>query len=326
MRFARRLSEEGLFKLQDMTRGMDGNWWKDLLKLWRPSGTPAGEHGLRLAIRNGYMNFYFRGQSIAKVCFGPGGTPRVETHEKYVEDNRTGQKYAKLIGSDIYLPGSDRPLERKYEVETTLRGWIERAKGHPCKEKGYLCEEKVFVDELVGANACVIDLEMGLPACGARTSALRIDLVTLSKRNDEVCLGFREAKLINDARLRSHGTPEVFKQIYDYKKFLDFDGNKACVRNAYHETCKILIKLKEMAEGCGNLGITLHEAITEAAADKSKITISQRVGLVILKNGENGGGSNWSKHKKKLEQNNVQLIILEGNDPADRSLQGLEEC
>jgi hypothetical protein len=45
------------------------HWWKDLLTLWRPSGQPTKEdYGLRLAIRDGYMNFYRRGQSVARVA------------------------------------------------------------------------------------------------------------------------------------------------------------------------------------------------------------------------------------------------------------------
>ena len=37
---------------------------RDLLAEWAPSGTPGS---LRLAVRNGYLNFYHLGQSVSKV-------------------------------------------------------------------------------------------------------------------------------------------------------------------------------------------------------------------------------------------------------------------
>ena len=57
----------------------ENRWLCDLLHHWHPSGDPIGrdtdqegkEH-LRLAIRNGYLNFYRAGQSVAKVGFDDG--------------------------------------------------------------------------------------------------------------------------------------------------------------------------------------------------------------------------------------------------------------
>ncbi len=42
------------------------------------------EDHLRLAIRNGYLNFYRRGQSVAKVGFDRAGNLQAKIHNKYV--------------------------------------------------------------------------------------------------------------------------------------------------------------------------------------------------------------------------------------------------
>lgn len=55
--FKRRISTAGLKALHAMANDAGENWWKDLLSLWRPSGQPCGKDGLRLAIRDSYLNF-----------------------------------------------------------------------------------------------------------------------------------------------------------------------------------------------------------------------------------------------------------------------------
>ena len=153
--FKRRISTAGLKALHAMANDAGENWWKDLLSLWRPSGQPCGKDGLRLAIRDGYLNFYFHGQSIAKVCFGHGGVPRIETHVKYVAEGQPVQDHAKLVGNQISLPHSDTVLP--YNGVRTMHEWIDRA-------SQYTHNEKLFVDEIVTGNESVIDVEMALPA------------------------------------------------------------------------------------------------------------------------------------------------------------------
>jgi len=312
--FSRSLSPAGLTALHAMASEGGGNWWKDLLSLWRPSGQPAGKDGLRLAVRDGYLNFYSQGQSIAKVCFGRGGAPRVETHVKYVADGQQDQKYAKLAGQTITLPSGERTLP--YDGLKTLRQWIGRASGHTTNEKS-------FVDELVAANSAIIDLEMGLPAWGSRKSALRVDLVALTKVSDGAHLAFWEAKFINDSRLRSRTEPKVLKQIKDYEAFLDYSDHSERVQAAYRETCKLLVQFKSMAERNGHPGVALDEAIFEAAAGKSQVIIERPLRLVILKDTENGGGGNWRQHESKLKEGGASFIVLDGGKPLDRRLPGL---
>jgi hypothetical protein len=145
--FTRTLRPNALEALRRLAEGPDENWWKDLLGLWRPSGSVAGPRGLRLAIRKNYLNFYLRGQSVARVGFTPACEPYVETHVKYAFGCReTAQKYARLQGTGIRHPITGSILG--YEGLSTLHLWIKRADVH----KGI---EKSCVDDLIASNSTI---------------------------------------------------------------------------------------------------------------------------------------------------------------------------
>ena len=309
--FKRRISTTGLKALDAMANESGENWWKDLLSLWRPSGQPCGKDGLRLAIRDGYLNFYFHGQSIAKVCFGHGGVPRIETHVKYVAEGQSVQDHAKLVGNQISLPHSDKTLP--YNGVHTVREWIGKASKH-------ILNEKRFVDGIVAANESVIDVEMALPAWGERTSALRMDFVTLAHKSGEIRITCWEAKLLSDARLVSTAKPKVIQQIQSYKDYLKVQNHCEHVQTAYREACKLLVKFKGMAERCGHPGVALTDAITRAAKGASPLAIHPDLHLVILNDSANGERANWSTHEAKLKQHGIDPIYFEVSDAHQRRL------
>ena len=309
--FTRGISTTGLKALDAMANEAGENWWKDLLSLWRPSGQPCGKDGLRLAIRDGYLNFYFHGQSIAKVCFGHGGVPRIETHVKYVAEGQPVQDHAKLVGNQISLPHSDTVLP--YNGVRTIHEWIDRA-------SQYTHNEKRFVDEIVAANESVIDVEMALPAWAERTSALRMDFVTLTHKSGEARITCWEAKLLSDARLVSETEPKILRQIQSYKDFLNVQAHCEHVKTAYCETCKLLVQFKGMVERCGHPGVVLPNAVTCAAKVTSDLTIHPGLHLVILNDSANGERANWSTHEAKLKQHGIDPIYFEVSDAPQRRL------
>src|SRR5580658_8906818 len=73
----------GWSAFEEAARSHEPHWFKDLLSLWRPSGHCSGAEGLRIAIRNGYLNFYRLGQSIARVAC-VSGELIADVHYKYV--------------------------------------------------------------------------------------------------------------------------------------------------------------------------------------------------------------------------------------------------
>ena len=199
--FGRMVSEDGLRALENALNSSDGHWWRDLLSLWHPSGQSTGDHGLRLAIRNGYMNFYRRGQSIARVSFNRQGEPVLSVHAKYIlpKTDRSavkGQEYVTLTTTSLIR--RDGHPELPYEGLKTLKRWVQSV------DDDYGGEEKRIVDELLGvpANDGVIDLEMGLPAWRAKGTASRMDLVSINRVGGQLTVFFGEVKRVTDGRLR----------------------------------------------------------------------------------------------------------------------------
>lgn len=224
---------------------------RDLLERWRPSGAAIGDDGLRLAIRNGYLNFYRLGQSVAKLSLDKEGEPHAEVHHKYLRDGATGQKYEKLES-------------KKYDSANGVPKWIER-----CER--YASEEKRFVDEVVGRNPDVIDLEMALPAMdldGDRKVAPRIDLVALEPSGNGWRIVFWEAKLSADARVRRRDDtpPEVVSQLKTYEDWLSKQGET--VAKAYRDNGRLLRDLHDAARQAGLVLPPLSPA-TSAIADQT---------------------------------------------------------
>ncbi|MDZ4392976.1 hypothetical protein [Cypionkella sp.] len=278
-------------------------WLRELLLRWQPAGTAAltahwePKNGdkkskgarpvqLRLAIRNGYVNFYCGGQSVAKVDFSSKITARI--HNKYLGGG-DAQKYIRFDEIAQAFPDSG-----------DLDCWIRRT-------HGYQGIEKTFVDLVVGANAQIIDLEMGLPALNDASErvAPRIDLVALEPSGDGWKLVFWEAKHVKDGRIRSTTTPEVFKQLASYATWFDAPGSLDVVQEAYRENCRVLVALHKIAaavwasEGrtIPDLGAAIRSIGTNPQA---RLEVDPRVRLLI-DNRENDAGF-CNKHLCKLRE------------------------
>lgn len=285
-------------------RASEPGWWKDLLTLWRPSGCTAGLDGLRLAIRDGYLNFYRMGQSVAEVRFDRERKPYAKIHAKYVLGKEAGDsdEYLKLCGEQVFR---DEQVVRKYKGIDDLRAWIANA-----EEKSGT--EKRLVDALVAANENVIDLEMTLPAFGDHTSAVRMDVVMLEKSTgmDGLKVVFWEAKLATDGRVRCSGEikaderPEVLKQLKSYKDFLlhEDGANQVRVHKAYQEAAKLICDIHGMASKIDKWIQPLGEAIQLAAKSVSSIEVEERARLVVFLRGDASSTSKaaWQRNRDKL--------------------------
>jgi hypothetical protein len=289
--FTRCLKQPALASLHRLTKESGQNRWKDLLTLWKPSGSAAGTNGLRLAIRNNYLNFYARGQSLARVRFNPAHEPYVETHVKYVFDaDEETQAYARLQGTIIQHPKSKAQLN--YKGQSTLHEWIERA----AKHTGI---EKQCVDDLVENNPAIIDLEMGLPAFGERKTAQRMDCVALEKDADVLRIVFWEAKMIDDPRLVSRSDPKVIKQVKIYREYLSDSGRARSVEIAYGRVCGLLQEIGAMAAAIG-VELKLDQLILEAAREGANLEVDLEPRLVILGDKGHRKKGDFLIHRDKL--------------------------
>lgn len=248
----RGMGEAKINALWALTKQPQRSWWQDLLQSWAPSGSPLnGQRQLRLAIRDGYLNFYHRGQSVARVSLDGLGHPRLEVHHKYVFDDASGQAYMTLSDRDVrYKSGNNS--KAPYQGLRTIAEWTKRADSY----SGY---EKAGVECVVAANPNVIDLEMGIPwwpeqAEDAGTPerdgkyAPRMDMIALENgSNGHVNVVFWEAKTLRDSRLRSKTNPEVIRQLALYHAYLNRPVYRDAVAKAYSETCKLLETFHKMA-------------------------------------------------------------------------------
>ena len=295
--FHRRLPEKSMGELERLVSNGTG-WWRDLLAEWAPSGS-QGE--LRLAVRNGYMNFYSKGQSIAKISFGRGGaSPTMRIHEKYVKGRSDGgQRYIKLSG-DMGRDPDGRSV--KWRGPKMLQTWVRNSHKHSGVEKN-------CIDALVGVSPKVIDLEMGLPAFGDR-KALRLDMVALEGTPEDIRIVFWEAKMIGDQRLRSkYGTPRVFEQIDDYQRYLESPNRRPQVTMAYRNCCKIIRDLHAMATRVG-MTHRLDPLVEAAGESASSLKIDETPRLVIFQDGKNRDEDAWRKHLDVLHDR-VRVAIVE---------------
>ena len=315
-KFARKFDDDGLKALDEaLSEPKQGHWWRDLLSLWCPSGQSTGDYGLRLAIRNGYMNFYRRGQSVARVSLNRNRKPKLSVHAKYVlpkgkRQTVKGQEYVTLTTDLIVRRGRQDSLP--YNGIETLKGWV-------CAvDEDYSGEEKRLVDELLGVpqNDGVVDLEMGLPAWRGKNTAPRMDLVSIERADGALTVYFGEVKRVNDSRLRCEvpveqdKKPEVLKQLSDYRKYLAEPGHAALVGEQYVNAARLIKRLRAMADFVGPIR-ALGKTILEAAA-RDHLAVAPLATLVVI-NDASANQEAWAFHRAKLEseKERVPMIVME---------------
>ncbi len=265
-------------------------WWRELLSLWRPAGMPSDDLGLRLAVRNGYLNLYRKGQSVAQVKQARTGQLQWTLHRKYLGDE----------GQDDLDAGS---LYRPAPVNVELPKWVRAA-----EEKAG--REKKAIDEILDRDANVIDLEMGLPAGVDQKSASRIDMVSLECVDDATTrLMFWEVKTFDDARIRTSGELPVdvgiLAQMGAYRKFLADSERASQVISAYQHCANLLCSLARSIGGEERLG----SEIRALAAGKKLVLADQPGLLVVLPNRELPDRSKaaWDVHRDKLDKSGIKL-------------------
>jgi len=275
-KFKRGLDPESWDALDRLVNKGD-NWWCHLLSLWVPSGKDAGASGLRLALRDNYLNLYRRGQSVGRVSFGPGPDGKVgatmNIHAKYIWGKSAPARYVQL--QDRAVTGKDLP-SAPYAGRETLESWV---KNTQC----WAGPEKCGVDLVVGNNPTVIDLEMGMPAWARKASALRVDMAALDLAG-EPKLVLWEAKPLNSAALRARKGPgKVVQQMADYKAYLNEPDHRRWLNEAYRTTCGALVRMAGMA----GRSTALHKSIGRVA-EAGHLDVAVEPRLAVFR------GADWS--------------------------------
>lgn len=252
-----------------------------LFARWQPSGQGSGIDGLRIGIRDGYLNLYRRGQSVAKIAFDRRGDPWISVHDKYEAGEHKPTQGVRSTHGQTYTPFRNETLGGD-GGERVVR-WIAAA-------DSYAGEEKIFVDWLVAANPGIVDLEMGLPAFEkkGRLVAPRMDIVLVQ---DDGAVAFWEAKCIDNGELRAERfeTPKddlddtyrakIFNQLQTYREWFASGDRLAEVATAYRDTADTLVRLADA------FGKTLDASIDTLA--KTVPSVITRPGVVVSVEHEN---------------------------------------
>lgn len=308
----------------------DSQWLRDLLSLWTPAGTEAGD-GLpvRLAVRDGYVNFYCRGRSIAKVYFAKK-VLSAEIHGKYVSEPPHPPKnnMVKLRGRT--LSRSAEPVIREeYGGLDMLQRWVNTAgvwRSHS-SERSPTQLEKDELDKVVAQSPGVIDLEMGLPGQVSKKgtpAAFRMDLVALERSMGGYQIVLWEAKHIdNGLRRRGEGSASVVEQLLRYGEWLSKGESQTEMTSAYRKVCKILKIFSDLAKEQDLAHPRLGQAILDIAArDDVQLTVDPLPRLLIFDpNGDSEIGSrrydHWQEHWQKLirDLGPARLRVVTANGP-----------
>lgn len=291
-RFERWLPPEGIELLKSKPE-----WWQDLLACRFRVGDST--QPLLLAIRGGYMNAYVEGQSILKIGFKTvGKNTRISgnIHHKYVLPNASGQKYLEFDGLSV---GGNA-----YEGTQTLDTWVQRARTFVRREQnGVRVSEKEGVAVIVANNPNVIDVEMGQNATGDR-----IDIVALEQAGQAVRIVFYEAKLFKNSALRADDLkPKVLAQLERYRTWINSEGRKDEIREAYRNTCQLLMALNATRDA--NLAVEPDPLIRLAAAPDTRLEVDDNPRLIIFGYAPSALNSYWTRHEAALREHGVRLLM-----------------
>lgn len=298
-----------------------------LFKQWAlPGRATTSDMPLRLGLRDGYINFYVKGQSVAKLSIRRGD-PKLAVHNAYVSGRHRGDERDGATPVQNYIHFDARTLADP-ATAVLVAGWIETA-------ETYASAEKRFVDDLIAANPGIIDLEMGLPASdlpGSAQVAPRMDLVVAQVEDGAPpAIAFWEAKCANNGELRaseefqeredgSFTGPKVLDQLGKYVCWMAEEGRIAQVRDAYRTTARTLLGLhRQFREGAAGEPECLQ--LWQALADAEAPAVIAQPGIVIGNYWPEGSAEGIASgrmaqcaasfarkgHREKLERNGIYL-------------------
>ena len=271
-------------------RGLDdefvqelNNLYEDPESYWRRF---VDDPDLFLAIRDNYVNLYYRGNSLLRLEWKPDNKRIVgQTHYKYLlKPSRKGSEYVEIKGGNAQLP---KKVAELFSTTVTDLNALKRA------SRVYAGDEKTGVHQIVMQNALVLDLEI---AFGGGRSAPRIDLAALQVTAEGATLVFYEAKHFSNPALRSSGDPEVLAQVENYSKLLKEHGQ--LLQDRYSAVCRNLSDLGGVREATSSA-----HALREIGEGHLQLRIDPEPRLIVFGfDDDQRKGAVWKKHREKLER------------------------
>ncbi|MYB37233.1 MAG: hypothetical protein F4Y26_07590 [Gammaproteobacteria bacterium] len=219
--FKRGLKDDFVSKLNELYG--EGTWWKEMVN----------DADTFVAIRDNYVNVYYRGASLARVEPSADGV-KAHVHYKYLLDPAPWRddEYVRVDKEGEIDWG--RLGQKSFPADSIDVRALKAVAGN------YAGEEKTGVHKIaVIPDNAVVDVEIAI-SDGSR--ARRVDIAALVYAGDVVEVRFFEAKAFSNSELRAKGIPDVVEQIEAYGKLLN--ENRDEVVRSYRTVCDNLANLK----------------------------------------------------------------------------------
>lgn len=262
----------------------EGSWWRKML----------ADPDLFVAIRNNYLNIYYRGCSLAKVSFDGSGII-TDTHYKYLLKPSAARPYVRAVGGQFQI-GQHWDGAKGLFISS-----LDDVADLKAAARVYAGEEKKFVGAVIKAHGNIVDVEIALtkdaeeatdanPGEGA--SAKRIDIVALRWEDTTPVLDFYEAKLFGNKEIRGEKEAKVLSQIATYERLLTQYTKD--IRDGFERSCENLLMLKGIPDARRSAA---HAALHQI--DKLRINTAPIL-IIAGFDKDQSVGPVWAGHKAKL--------------------------
>jgi hypothetical protein len=276
---------------------------------------------LFVAPRDGYLNVYFRGNSLVRLSTSSSGELVGEVHYKYLLRPELANAYWKMT-HDGKLPDGDASNLRLSDFFHDLNdlAGLKRA------SKNFSGVEKAGIAKILARNPNVIDLEVafGTPPAGdeERSKIPRIDLVAAHKHGDGVALAFYEAKDYSNAELRAIEPKDapVLDQIRTYENAIS--ERRAEIAEAYRKHCRYLLEIASPAskaadKGGGDASLTRRELLELVAYHPDKLYVALQPRLLVFGFDQaQKAHAGWQNHLKRLASGLSESRVIAVGNPA----------
>ena len=282
--------------MSTFNRGLDGAFVAAFNNEYDKGGWLRGlvdDSEIFLAIREHYVNFYYRGCSLLKL--------------EHLDDAMVGQVHYKYLlrpdSDDPYITVLDgRPDFRVGARNLFLRGFDDIGALKRAVEP-YVGTEKAGIQNIVRDNPNILDVEIAFRVSGTDetgASAPRVDFAAIRVADRRATVVLYEAKhFSNRQALRSAAcrVPEVVKQIETYHGLLV--ANRDAVINSYRRVCCNLLSLRGVAERYPER----HAMLKDIASGSRRLELDPHPRLVVFGyDADQRSGKNWQPHREKLDR------------------------
>lgn len=269
----------------------DSGWWRNL----------ADDPDIFVAIRGGYLNAYYKGNSLMRLNL-KGGKLCGDIHYKYLLKPTRKPEYVSVVdGTPSVESHADLFLSDLSDVASLKKA-----------ASPYVGVEKAGVHDIIRSNPNIVDVEIAFGSTegdDGKPTAPRVDFAALQEDEDAVRLRFFEAKHFSNPELRASGDkPPVLAQIERYGDLLS--AHAGDVLAAY---MRVFSYLQNMQGNALHNGVRDH-LMRLVLSEEKPLELDPNPRLVVFGfDDDQKKGAAWAPHLQKLREAIGDRLLCRGN-------------